>query len=219
VPSVLHTLDKPAGIPVFPPHADAAGDCLLARMLADAPSRADLPWPDGFAGGIAHRLDVSTTGAVAVADDLDELSALRDAFATGALCKTYRFIARRDVGWDRNHCDRPIAHHRRRKRRMIVKRGRNTPHRGKWRPAQTSFRRIDGRLWEATMRTGVTHQIRVHAAFLGLVLAGDRVYGGGPPPPESAGRGSNAPFCLHHVGFTGAFRTREVPTPRWARGP
>ena len=32
------------------------------------------------------------------------------------------------------------------------------------------------------MRSGVMHQIRVHAAFLGVALLGDRRYGGGVSP-------------------------------------
>jgi 23S rRNA-/tRNA-specific pseudouridylate synthase len=210
---VLHTLAKPAAIPVFPPHAHPDGDCLLRRLLAAEPHRAAQPWPAGFEGGLAHRLDVSTSGAVAVADDPDHLAALREAFAQRRLRKTYLFVARHPVPWDHNECDRPIAHDRRRKRRMVVQRGANTPHRGRWHEAHTTFERVGPRLWRATMSTGVMHQIRVHAAFVGLVLAGDPVYGGGPTPdiaPEGAS------FCLHHVGFTGAFTTAEVPPPSWA---
>ena len=144
------------------------------------------------------------------------LDQLREAFATGALTKTYRFRARRQVSWDHNTCDRPIAHDRRRKRRMVVQRGPNTPHRGRWHPATTHFRRIGPHLWEATMHTGVMHQIRVHAAFVGLVLAGDPVYGGGEPLEEAI---EGAPFLLHHVGFRGRFATAPVPLPRWASTP
>ena len=60
------TLFKPAGLTVFPPHADPEGDCVLGRLLADDPARAELAWPTGFEGGIAHRLDRSTSGALVV---------------------------------------------------------------------------------------------------------------------------------------------------------
>ncbi len=209
----MHTLAKPAGLPVFPPHADPGGDCVLARLLAREPGRA-LAWPEGFAGGIAHRLDVGTSGALAVADDPEELEALRVAFAAKGLVKTYRFLTRREVPWDEGGCDRAVAHDRRHKRRMVVQRGEGTPHRGRWLAAETRFRRIgpaaQGTVWEAVMSTGVMHQIRVHAAFVGLVLAGDPIYGGGPPVE------GGAPFALHHVGFVGAgFATEPVPMPPW----
>ncbi len=59
------------------------------------------------------------------------------------------------------------------------------------------------------MRTGVMHQIRVHAAFVGLPLRGDHRYGGGR---------RDGGFFLHHVGLEGAgFATSPVPWPDWAR--
>ena len=88
---------------------------------------------------------------------------------------------------------------------MIVERGKATPHRGRWLHADTELRRL-GRLpeglgaWEAVIRTGVTHQVRAHAAFVGLALAGDRLYGGGPSPAFCT---PAAPFALHHVGVAG----------------
>ena len=195
---------KPSGIPCFPPHADPSGDCVLARLPRE---RREGDWPQRFRGGIAHRLDVWTSGALVLADDPEALDRLRQLFADKAFTKTYVFLASRDVSWDANACDRPIAHDRRKKRRVIVQRGKNTPHRGKWYPAETRFRRIDGRLWEATMRSGVMHQIRVHAAFVGLPLQGDGTYGGG-----SGGH------KLHHVGMAGpdGLRTDPVPSPEWA---
>ncbi len=211
----MRTLLKPAGVPVFPPHADPQGDCLLARLLRREPGRADQAWPAGFAGGLAHRLDVSTSGAVLVADDPEELAWIRAAFAEGGLRKTYRLLAARDVPWDAHGCTARIAHARRRKGRMVVERGRATPHRGRWYPAETRFRRLRGRLFEAEMRTGVMHQIRVHAAFLGIPILGDRRYGGGPTPADAP---PGCEFFLHHLGLEGPgdLRTDPVPLPEWA---
>ncbi len=211
----VRTTSKPAGIPVFPPHADPGGDCLQRRLLEEAPWRADIGWPDGFGAGLAHRLDVSTSGAVAVADDLAELERLREAFRAKVLVKEYRFLAARDVPWDEHRCDRPLAHDRRHRGRMVVQRSPGTPHRGRWYAAETRFTRVAGRLWRATMRTGVTHQIRLHAAFLGIPLLGDRRYGGGATPAEAP---AGVAFFLHHVGFTGpGLRTAEVAMPSWGQ--
>ena len=207
------TVYKPGGLTVFPPHAAPSGDCVLARLLAEEPWRAALGWPEGFAGGIAHRLDVSTSGAVWVADDPEELARMREAFGTGRLRKTYAFVAGKDVPWDANRCERPIAHARRRKNRMVVQRGPTTPHRGRWFPARSAFSRWSGPLWRVVITTGVTHQIRVHAAFLGLPLAGDRRYGGGPRPADAP---EGVDFLLHHIGLEGdGWSTDPVAEPAW----
>ena len=140
---------------------------------------------------------------------------MRRWFAEGALRKTYRFEARRDVPWDEHVVDVAIAHDKRRRSRMVVRRGANTPHRGRWYDAHTELRRVHGLLWQATITTGVMHQIRVHAAFVGLALRGDQLYGGGPPIE------ADVPFHLHHVGLVGpeGARTDAVPAPAWATGP
>lgn len=209
------TLNKPAGLTVFPLHADRGSDCLVARLTAAEPWRAAVDWPSGFEAGVAHRLDTSTSGAVLAADDLDELVRLRKAFALGHLRKTYRFRSSGVVPWNEHGIDRPIAHARSHKGRMVVQRGPDTPHRGRWYPARTRLRRLDGELWEAVIDTGVMHQIRVHAAFVGLPLSGDRTYGGGSTPLDAP---PGASFLLHHVGTEGdGFTTDPVELPAWAR--
>lgn len=210
------TLYKPAGLPVFPPHAYPKGDCLLKRLLHDQPWRADIPWPPGFEAGIAHRLDNATSGAVLVADSLDELALFRSWFREKRFVKTYLMLAARSVPWHRRTCTRPIAHHPTKKNRMIVQRSPHTPHRGKWYPAVSHFQRLPSpppNLWQVRITTGVMHQIRAHAAFLGIPILGDRIYGGGSAP--------HMIFYLHHLGMTGpdGFHTDPVPLPDWARSP
>ncbi len=237
------TFYKPAGLPVFPPHGEPQGDCVLARLLINAPWRGEVDWPEGFAGGIAHRLDNATSGALLLADSLQELSIIRDHFANHRFLKRYVLRSLRDVPWDENNCDKPIAHHPRKGNRMVVQRGNATPHRGKWYPARTDFRRLGRGIFEATMRSGLMHQIRVHAAFVGIAIAGDRLYGGGELPAaladpkkgtstistslslESPQRQGNCgcplflpqTFLLHHRSLTGpnGLTTQPVDEPTW----
>lgn len=199
---------------MFPPHGEPDGDSVLARLLHAQPERASVAWPEGFEGGIAHRLDNSTSGALWVADDVDELGRLRDAFQGGRLTKTYLMRTARIVGWSENTCDRAIAHDAQKRRRMIVQRGESTPHRGAWYPAHTRFVRRHDDVWQVQITTGVMHQIRVHAAFLGIPLLGDSLYGGGATPGDAP---DGLTFYLHHVGLSGAgLQTSPVPDPDWA---
>lgn len=189
-------LNKPSGIPVFP-KKDTNEDSVLIRLFAREPHRNHIAWPKGFAGGIVHRLDTPTSGGLLVAENPEQVWKIREMFSQKILEKRYLFLSSKEPRWDTHHCEAPLAHDKKKKGNMIPKRGKNTPHRGKWHNAKTTFRHL-GRnegvsLWEAVMFSGVMHQIRVHAAFLGIALLGDRRYGGGQTPeyfPSS--------FALHH---------------------
>jgi 23S rRNA pseudouridine1911/1915/1917 synthase len=174
---------KPAGLPVFPPHADPAGDCLLARLLAAAPERAE-GWPAGFEGGIAHRLDTATSGLVVAARTPAHLAPLRAQFTAQTLRKRYLFVSSGAAEAREATVTVEIAHHPNRRDRMVARRGPRTAHRGKWYPAWSHFQPLEAsgttRAWACTIRTGVMHQIRVHAASIGVPLDGDPLYGGAP---------------------------------------
>lgn len=211
-------LAKPAGLTVFPLHAEPAADCLLHRLTAARPEVGALVWPAGFDGGLAHRLDRATSGMVLAASTPDALTKLRGWFSAKRLDKTYHFVTARGVPWETHTVRFRLAHDRRKKSRMTFERGRETPHRGRWLDAETTFRRL-GRCgpglwrWEARMRTGVTHQIRVHAAAAGLALAGDTLYGGGTLDLD---RPTGARFLLHHRGLKGpGLAPSPQPVPDW----
>ena len=209
---------KPAGVPVFPRHDRPDAVCLQALLEALEPERRALDWPEGFAAGIAHRLDIATSGVVLAAATPTDLARLRSWFSARSLTKRYRLVTARDVAWSTHTVAHRLAHDRRKKQRMVFERGRSTPHRGKWLPAETRFCRgasLAGGLtqWRAEMRTGVMHQIRVHAASVGIALAGDRLYGGGT---LDLARPDGATFLLHHEGLAGpGLAVPPLAPPRW----
>lgn len=227
--SVL-VVDKPSGIPCFPKcfgtdqHTEKKQeDSVFYRLSLLDSGIADIPWPTGFEGGIAHRLDTATSGQLLVAKTMDTLIALRREFTEKKLQKHYVFLTQKQVSWTENTVNFAIAHDKKHKKRMVVQRGSNTEHRGRWLAASTHFRIIGKhREWclvHATMHTGVMHQIRVHAAITGLALLGDSLYGGGASPSFFP-----SDFALHHVGIMSDMFALEqhmvsVPTwwPEWTR--
>lgn len=213
---------KPAGLPVFPPHADPGGDCVLARLLEARPEQREPAFPQGFEGGIVHRLDNPTSGALLVARSVEALAEARASFAEKRLEKHYLFVSAREVSWDQHEVRVDLAHDARRRERMIARRGADTPHRGRWFPAETLLCRVGttalGGLWRATITTGVMHQIRAHAAFVGLALRGDRIYGGGASisREELPDLPGGVPFLLHHLGAEGGgLPSARCPPPAW----
>ena len=192
------TFGKEAGESTLPRHDGKPGSA-SERLLEQHPEQADISWPKGFDAGIVHRLDGSTSGLLLVACSLSDLTYARKLFGSGDLRKRYRFLTNRVVGWRKHTITAPLAHDRKDRRKMVWQRGAKTPHRGKWYPAHTEFRRIGRRgdlhVWEAVITTGVTHQIRIHAASCGLALLGDRLYGGTAHP--------SGQFYLHHMHVEG----------------
>ena len=187
--SDLRFVAKPAGIPCFPPHGDPSGDCVLRRLLQSFPEQ-DQIFPLGFAGGIAHRLDTLTSGFVVVARSPDALDRVRAEWPS--LRKLYRFRSEAAPAFEERVLTEPIANHARRSDRVVVQRWARERHRGPWLPAWTRIKTLGEGWWEAEIRTGVRHQIRAHAAFAGLPLDGDPIYGGCVGTP-----------CLVHVAISG----------------
>ena len=70
-------------------------------------------------------------------------------------------------------------------------------------------------LVEYELKTGRTHQIRVHSAFIGHPILGDKVYG---KPDDKWGLVGQA-LCACKISFThprtGETMTFEVPLPDW----
>jgi 23S rRNA pseudouridine1911/1915/1917 synthase len=179
----LVAVDKPPGLPTT--IARVPGPSLAALLLARFPEMATLD-AHGHAG-LAHRLDTGTSGLLIAARRADVHARLRDAFARKAVQKDYLAVVVGRVTTS-HVVTAPLARHRRSRNRMVVARAAHKA----W-PARTDVAPIRGddalTLVRLRMRTGVTHQLRVHLATLGHPILGDRRYGaraGDPaivPPP------------------------------------
>ncbi len=179
----LRVIDKPAGLVVHPAPGNWRGT-LLNGLLALDPAAAALP-----RAGIVHRLDKDTSGLMVVARDRATMDALVRLIAAREVSRQYLALVHRPwAGPAAREVEAPIGRDPANRLRMAVVDPARTP--GK--PAATLFECLGeaqaqdarglpaGCLLQATLRTGRTHQIRVHAAHLGHPLVGDGLYGGAP---------------------------------------
>jgi 23S rRNA pseudouridine1911/1915/1917 synthase len=165
-------VNKPAGVVVHPAPGNERGTLvngLLARFPELRSGDADLR------PGIVHRLDKDTSGLLVVGRTLTAVANLQRQMQSRSTEKRYLLLVRGGIDEDEALIDRPIGRDPRNRQRMAV--------RPEGRTAQTHFwvrERLPGwTLVEALLRTGRTHQLRVHFASIGHPVAGDSTYGPG----------------------------------------
>ncbi len=169
----LVALEKPGGMPSHALDPRETGTA-AAYLVAHFPETAATGEP--FSAGLVHRLDTGTSGLLLAARTAAAFALLREAFAARRVTKRYLAVVTGSLAAPADVAH-PLAHDPSDRRRMRIARGADTS----W-PAHTHVeplaREGEHLLVAATIRTGVTHQVRVHLASLGLPVVGDRLYGG-----------------------------------------
>jgi 23S rRNA pseudouridine1911/1915/1917 synthase len=124
--------------------------------------------------GIVHRLDKDTSGVLIVAKNEVWQRRLAEQFKSRRIRKWYRVIVLGRPKAAHGRCDAPIGRHPTDRKRMSI-------HSRVGREALTLWQ-VKHR-WEhfteleLEIKTGRTHQIRVHCAAMGHPVLGDAVYG------------------------------------------
>lgn len=122
---------------------------------------------------VVHRLDKETSGVILFAKNAEAHRNLSMQFEARTIDKIYLALVEGSVHKEEGEINQPIANNMRDKGRMIIAK------RGK--PSLTLFKVIERfknyTLVEANIKTGRTHQVRVHFEVIGYPLAVDSLYG------------------------------------------
>ncbi|MFH1354769.1 MAG: RluA family pseudouridine synthase [Candidatus Omnitrophota bacterium] len=125
--------------------------------------------------GIVHRLDKDTSGLIVIAKSNQAHLSLAEQFADHSIKRKYIAIVKGKMEFKENIIELPIARDPVKRERMSVNFGPTT------RYAKTYYctlkRNEDFSFLELEPYTGRTHQLRVHLAYLGHPILGDKKYG------------------------------------------
>ena len=197
-------VNKQAGLVVHPARSHLSGTLLNAlahHFMAKAPAPAGTEAAAGSLStvgadecrpGIVHRLDKNTTGVMVVAKSDTAHWQIARQFEQRTPLKAYLALIHGSIDGVGGVVEAPIGKH------PTIREAYAVRHDSSGKPSITLYRvreRYRGyTLVELELKTGRTHQIRVHMSYMGHPLAGDIVYGGEPiggreldDPPQAAG--------------------------------
>jgi len=168
----LLLVNKPAGMVVHPSVGHYTGT-LVHAALGHSPDM------EGVGGevrpGVVHRLDKDTSGLILLAKNDAAHQQLQRQFKDRSVEKVYLALVDGRPPTPSGRIEAPIGRDPRHRKRMAV------VHAGKGREAITIYHTIESfsehSLLEVHPKTGRTHQIRVHLAFINCPVVGDREYG------------------------------------------
>ena len=167
----LLIVNKPPGMTVHPSAGNYTGTMVHALLHYTknlSTGAADRP-------GIVHRLDKNTSGLVMVAKTDEVHQALQDMLKARTITKKYIAIVCGHLKDKEGTIDLPVGRSMKDRKKMTVTKVKS-------REAITEYKLIERyNLYdylEINLRTGRTHQIRVHFTHLGHPVLGDPEYGG-----------------------------------------
>jgi len=171
--AAILVINKPPGIVVHPSPGHAQGT-LANAVLYHIPGISGV---GGFPGrpGIVHRLDKDTSGVLVIAKTENAYTDIVLQFKERQVAKTYMGLVYGDMGHDCGQIVLPIGRHAVNRKKMGVSDNKNARFAETHWKLKQRFHRIS--LLEFDLKTGRTHQIRVHCAAVRHPIVGDAVYG------------------------------------------
>ncbi len=179
----LIVINKQAGLIVHPARSEKSGTLInaFAWHFQHRSSGQLSPVGEEFARpGVVHRLDRDTTGVLVAAKTEEAHWKLGRQFENREPDKRYIAVVEGVPDPPADVIDLPIGPHPRRDKGYREKRVVRHDEQGK--PSVTIYRLLETyrgfSVVELELKTGRTHQIRVHLAHLGHPIVGDDMYGG-----------------------------------------
>jgi 23S rRNA pseudouridine1911/1915/1917 synthase len=166
----LVALAKPVGIASQPLRAGELGT--MANGIAARWPECAAIGDDARDGGLAHRLDIGTSGILVAARNPATYRELRVAFGQGRVEKQYLAIT--DARPVSRECDAPLA------QRGDHVRVDHTDGLAAYTQFSVERATTTHALVRCIAQTGRMHQVRAHLAHVGSPIAGDALYGGKP---------------------------------------
>lgn len=206
----LLVVNKPKGMVVHPAPGNPDGTMVNALLWHCAGRLSGIG--GAIRPGIVHRIDKDTSGLLVVAKTDAAHQALTEQMSVHSIHRVYHAVVYGNLKEDTGFVEAPIGRDPKDRKKMAV-----TQQNSKY--AYTAWQVLE-RFGNFTyiackLKTGRTHQIRVHMASIGHPLAGDAVYG-----PKNCIRSLNGQ-CLHakELGFvhptTGEWMQFDSSLPDW----
>ena len=168
----LLVVNKPKGMVVHPANGNENGTLVNALMYHCKDSLSGINGE--IRPGIVHRIDKDTSGLLVIAKNDIAHEHLAAQFKEHSINRIYYAIVYGNVKEDSGDVEAPIGRHKTDRKKFCI-----TQTNSKY--AFTHYEVVDKlkgfTLIKCKLKTGRTHQIRVHMQSLGHPLAGDPVYG------------------------------------------
>ncbi len=183
---VMAVIDKPPNL-VMHPSPGHTHHTLSNALIHKWPRISQVGFDNRF--GVVHRLDKDTSGLVLVAFTHLALRRLQKQFQNRSVHKGYTALLDGFIVPESGMVNVPLGRHPKYRQRQAAYPEATKPLRATLRSALTEYRvegywqsRSPGRVYSFSQvsvvpRTGRTHQLRVHMAYLGYPIVGDNTYG------------------------------------------
>ena len=161
--------------------------------------------------GIVHRIDKDTSGLVIIAKNDKAHINISNQIKNREVLKIYVALVRGVIKENTAEINMPIGRSSKDRKKMAVDK--------KGKEALTEFKvlqRYDDYTYiELKIKTGRTHQIRVHMSEIGYPIVGDAVYSNGRNPFDVTGQMLHAKVLQFIHPTTGEVVRFEAPLPKY----